>query len=330
MAYDVGKLAKLEALKAQAERIKAELALKASKTEVSALKTDVDALKEAGGEPNAIESIKVNGTAQAVTDKAVNITVPTKVSALTNDAKYQTEAQVNAKISAVYKPGGSVAFASLPTASAANVGMVYNVTDAFTTNANFIEGAGQAYPKGTNVVVVLSDSAYKYDVLSGFVDLSGKVDKVSGKGLSTNDYTTAEKQKLAGLSNYTHPAYAEKESGLYKVTVDAKGHVSAATPVAKADITALGIPGTNTTYSNMGAATASAAGKAGLVPAPAAGKQTAFLRGDGTWVVPTNTTYSNATTGTAGLMSAADKTKLDGFEVATDAEVAEMLTEVFG
>lgn len=46
---------------------------------------------------------------------------------------------------------------------------------------------------------------------------------------------------------------------------------------------------TNTTYSNMTAATASAAGKAGLVPAPAAGAQAKFLRGDGTWQVPTNT-----------------------------------------
>lgn len=47
-------------------------------------------------------------------------------------------------------------------------------------------------------------------------------------------------------------------------------------------------PDNNTTYSNMTAATASAAGKAGLVPAPAAGKNTAFLRGDGTWVIPTD------------------------------------------
>lgn len=31
---------------------------------------------------------------------------------------------------------------------------------------------------------------------------SGKVDKIEGKGLSTNDYTTEEKTKLAGLSNY--------------------------------------------------------------------------------------------------------------------------------
>lgn len=59
---------------------------------------------------------------------------------------------------------------------------------------------------------------------------------------------------------------------------------------------------TNTTYSNMGAATSSAAGTSGLVPAPAAGKQASFLRGDGTWVVPTNTTYAKANTSTLGLV----------------------------
>lgn len=59
---------------------------------------------------------------------------------------------------------------------------------------------------------------------------------------------------------------------------------------------------TNTTYANMKAATASAAGSAGLVPAPAAGKQTSFLRGDGTWVVPTNTTYGLASTTANGLL----------------------------
>ncbi len=52
------------------------------------------------------------------------------------------------------------------------------------------------------------DSNQVYGDLSG--TLSNKVDKVSGKGLSTNDYTTAEKQKLAGISqnanNYIHPA----------------------------------------------------------------------------------------------------------------------------
>lgn len=77
----------------------------------------------------------------------------------------------------------------------------------------------------------------------------------------------------------------------------------------------------DTTYAAMTGATASAAGKAGLVPAPAAGAATRYLRSDGTWQVPpdTNTTYSNATTSAAGLMSATDKTKLNG--VAAGAEV---------
>ncbi len=100
---------------------------------------------------------------------------------------------------------------------------------------------------------------------------------------------------------YTHPSHTAKAAGFYKVTVDSLGHVTAAAAVTKADITALGIPGsdTNTTYSNFTKATASAAGTAGLVPAPAAGKQASFLRGDATWAVPTNTTYSVFTGATA-------------------------------
>lgn len=94
-------------------------------------------------------------------------------------------------------------------------------------------------------------------------------------------------------SVYEHPTAPAKASGLYKVTVDDLGHVISATEVVKKDITDLGIPeqDTNTTYSVMTAATASAAGKTGLVPAPAPGKQTSFLRGDGTWVVPPDTKY---------------------------------------
>ena len=45
---------------------------------------------------------------------------------------------------------------------------------------------------------------------------------------------------------YTHPTYTAKTSGLYKVTVDSTGHVSATAAVTKADITGLGIPGTDT------------------------------------------------------------------------------------
>ena len=73
-------------------------------------------------------------------------------------------------------------------------------------------------------------------------------------------------------------------SGLYKITTNAQGHVTAATAVSKSDITALGIPAQDTnTWIAMGGASASAGGRAGYVPAPATGQQNLFLRGDGTW-----------------------------------------------
>ena len=88
--------------------------------------------------------------------------------------------------------------------------------------------------------------------------LGNKVDKVSGKGLSTNDYTTTEKNKLAGIAaganNYTHPAHTAQGTGFYRVQVDDKGHVIYATAVKKGDITALGIPAQDTVYTHPQAA----------------------------------------------------------------------------
>lgn len=58
-------------------------------------------------------------------------------------------------------------------------------------------GGSIKYFNGKSWVKVSDESA---DLSSIKNQLSNKVDKVSGKGLSTNDYTTAEKQKLAGIA----------------------------------------------------------------------------------------------------------------------------------
>ena len=63
---------------------------------------------------------------------------------------------------------------------------------------------------------------------------------------------------------------------------------------------------TNTTYAAMKGATSSAAGSTGLVPAPAAGKQTSYLRGDSTWAVPTNTTYTLTKSGSTITLTGSD------------------------
>ncbi len=275
MAYNEEKLARLKHLKQLAQKAKAES---------DAVATRVKALEDAGAQANKIESIKVNGTAQTIDpDKSVNITVPTKTSQLNNDSTFQTSAQVVAAINTAISKSGHASFQkvdAVPKADAAQENILYLVMNTTTKHYDIyakIKGSSDSY-----TMELLDDTT---------VDLSGKVDKVAGKGLSTNDYTTAEKTKLAGIAEgankYVHPSYTAKTSGLYKVTVDATGHVSAVAAVTKGDITALGIPGQDTTY-------------------------------------------PEATTAKAGLMSAADKSKLDGMTIATDAEVSEMLTEVFG
>lgn len=104
---------------------------------------------------------------------------------------------------------------------------------------------------------------------------------------SNTTYTQATSDKL-GLVKIGYSANGKN----YPVALDGNGKMYVNVPWTD----------TNTTYTNMGAASASAAGKAGLVPAPAAGAQGKYLRGDGTWQTPPNTTYAKADTSTLGLV----------------------------
>lgn len=273
--YDINHITKLAHLQKLAQK---------ENQKAKALAARVDALEKVGAQANKIESIKVNGTAQSIaSDKSVNITVPTKTSQLANDSTFQTSAQVVAAINTAISKSGHASFQkvdAVPKVDAAQENILYLVMNTTTKHYDIyakIKGDGDRY-----TMELLDDTT---------VDLSGKVDKVAGKGLSTNDYTTAEKTKLAGIATgankYVHPSHTAATSGLYKITVDALGHVTAVTAVTKNDITSLGIPGTNTTY-GLASATAN------------------------------------------GLMSKEHYAKLNGMVLATDTEVDAMLTEVFG
>nr|DAI29073.1 MAG TPA: Peptidase [Caudoviricetes sp.] len=137
------------------------------------------------------------------------------------------------------------------------------------------------------------------------------VAKEDGKGLSTNDYTTAEKNKLAGITSgankYTHPTYTAHTSGLYKIANDATGHVSGATAVTKADITALGIPAQDTTY------TAASQTKMGLLTA--AGKIKLDGIADGAEV--NQNAFSTVRVGQTGEFSFSASTKTDTITLST-------------
>lgn len=94
----------------------------------------------------------------------------------TNDQDAVTKAQLDAAVVGALKPSGSIAFAFLPALSASVLNNIYNITDAFTTTSDFVEGSGMSYPAGTNVAVIntgtAADPVYKFDVYTGVIDLS--------------------------------------------------------------------------------------------------------------------------------------------------------------
>ena len=133
---------------------------------------------------------------------------------------------------------------------------------------------------------------------------------------------SAAASSAAAAKNAQTAAEAAASNAQSIVSVDSTLKVAGAPADAKATGDALaGKAAASHTHGNMAAATASAAGKAGFVPAPAAGAQAKYLRGDGTWQTPptTNTTYGAATQSAPGLMSAADKKKLDGVAAGANA-----------
>lgn len=79
-------------------------------------------------------------------------------------------------------------------------------------------------------------------------------------GLALGETSTTAYRGDYGAAAYAHAVTNKgiaKTSGLYKITTNSEGHVTAATAVEKSDITALGIPGSDTTYSMDGTYNAS-------------------------------------------------------------------------
>ncbi len=73
-------------------------------------------------------------------------------------------------------------------------------------NAKFTDTNTITTVNGKTGVITKDDiTALGIPAQDTIVDIGGKVDKVTGKGLSTNDYTATDKNKLTGLENYAHP-----------------------------------------------------------------------------------------------------------------------------
>ena len=120
-------------------------------------KSKLDGIKE-GAQVNVIEKVQVNGSELTITDKTVNVVVPTKTSDITNDSDYITVTEVDNKLTSAMTYKGSKDYYAVLPESNNKVGDVWNVVDYDSSKTNW--GHNYAW-NGTS-----------WDDLGGNVDLS--------------------------------------------------------------------------------------------------------------------------------------------------------------
>lgn len=302
MSYDVNKLTKLGHLKSLANKIKSDYATKA---ELAAIKApEYSVAKQATAETGFLSTYYLTKDGAQVGEK-INIPKDFLVNSAdiktveTDDTPYE-----GAQVGDLYIDFVINSKSADDTASHVYL-PVNELVDAY-TGGNGIEVSPQ------NLISAKIDTANANGL--GVTAAGFKLDVATAS--TAGAMSAADKAKLDGIAeganNYTHPAHTAHDSGLYKVTVDAQGHVSDAEAVTKEDITGLGIPGQDTTYQK---ATAEADGLM---------SKEHFAKVEG---VAAGATKVEASTTVGNI-------KINGAEttvvtIATDEEVTEMLAEIF-
>lgn len=201
---------------------------------LKALQAQVKTIDERGGEDNVLEKILVNGT-QLFPDreKAVRMTIPTKISDLDNDKKFQENVIEQVLLNGTKMPVDSQKRVSITIPTGTN----NLVNDAgYQTNADVLAAIR------ANAYVHPSHTAYGSGLYKIVVDNLGHV--TSAAKAVKSDITSLG---IPGQDTvYIHPGYTGHGLGLYKLAVDGQGHVSSVAGITKSDITALGIPGQDT------------------------------------------------------------------------------------
>ena len=316
MPYDETKLVKLGHLKTLATKLN---------TDVTALKEQVEELVTTGGEPNKLEGVKVNGAALSIVEKMVDILIATGTADGTiavngKDVAVKGLATLQQTITTLVgndsgKSARTIANEELaaqliPDSAQESLDTLQEIADWIQNHPDDASAMNAAITAIQGVLAGIG-AEETYTTVIGAIDQKITAALATIQAGSTNGHLDVNG---TDVTVYTHPSHAAKAAGLYKVTVDAEGHVSAAEAVTKTDITGLGIPAQDTTYTDVTAG------------------------------------------GASGLMTGADKTKMDGIAVgatkveasdtpgnikingsetpvvtiATDGEVNEMLNEVFG
>ena len=229
-------------------------------------------------------------------------------------------------------PKGTRTFSQLAPSTdlaAANLGFMWNISDAFTTTSDFAEGAGKSVAAGSNVYVAnvgtAAEPSYKYDIFAGPIDLSG--------------YALKSEMAIGDVSGDATKKEITLKSGLSQQVLVAHQDIS-----GKADIVSGGTAGNfagldangNLVDSGSKASDFQAAGnykttQSAVSDPTADGNAVAFIdsieqdaNGEITVTKKNVQTVSASTSGVggqAGLMAADDKEKLDGLLECSDSDI---------
>jgi len=178
-----------------------------------------------------------------------------------------TKNEVNNLIASVFHYKGTKATVGDLPSSSNTTGDVWHITadgseyvwngSAWEELGTVIDLSGYAQLSGANFTgpVNFGDSVSADDLTAGQLLVTGNASFTNNISANTiNGVEVGSNPKFTDTV-YTHPTHTSYNNGLYKITINNLGHVTSATAVAKADITGLGIPAQDTTYSTATSST---------------------------------------------------------------------------
>lgn len=287
---------------------------------------------EANAEVNVVETIKVNNVAQTVTDKSVNITVPTKTSDLTNDAGFITDGDIPSKLSDLEEDSTHRVVTDAEKASwnaKADVSDIPTKLSDLTNDSDFVEDANYVhtdnnYTSADKSLVTNAIQSSEKGANNGVAEL-GSDGKIPSSQLPSYvddvlEYDTASDFPSVGESGKIYIALDTNLTYRWGGTE----YVAIASDLALGETASTAYRGDRgkiayehaTDPNKVSSAVTSGMYKIGVTSEGHISDTTSVTKQDivALGIPAQDTTYSDATTTDSGLMSATDKTKLDGVE----------------
>lgn len=158
--------------------------------EITKIKTRVSSLEGVGAQANVIESVKVNGSALPISNKSVNVDLSSYAKGTELDKRINLKNEGGGyKQVSIFNDAVMLRIGTNANENQISIGYNVHIDPDLYLSKNFDDGR---LCLGTNT---------ERKAIANFEDLDSYVQKVSGKGLSSNDYTSAEKTKLAGIAS---------------------------------------------------------------------------------------------------------------------------------